>query len=148
VQPVGSVPPVFEGWSVDGAVEPTTGERFFLELPSRNAEGFQSFLNTFAEAVPDSLTLLRLDNRGAHTARRLTLPANVRLVFVPPYGPELNPTERVWRDRKDALAWLQLPTLEVPQDDIAHLLRGYEAATRQTLTAYTYLIEAIHALCA
>jgi hypothetical protein len=147
VQPVGSVQHVFEWWYVYGAVEPTTGAQFFLELPYLNAEGFQRFLNTFAEAFPDSLNLLLLDNSGAHTAQRLTLPANVRLVFLPPYGPELNPMERVWRDLKDALAWLQFPTLEGQQDDIAHLLRGYKAATLQALTAYTYLLEAIHALC-
>jgi hypothetical protein len=71
-----------------------------------------------------------------------------RRVFLPPYGPELNPIERVWRDLKDAPAWLQFPTLDVPQDDIAHLLRGYEVATLQALTGYASLIEAIHVLCA
>jgi transposase len=74
------------------------------------------------------------------------LPANVRLVFLPPYCPELNPIERVWRDLKDALAWLQFPTLEVQQDYLTHLLRAYEAATLQALTGDAYLIEAIHAL--
>jgi transposase len=148
VQPVGAVQHVFGWWYVYGAVEPTTGERFFLEWPYLNAEGFQIFLNTFAEAFPDSLNLLLLDNSGAHTAQRLALPANVRLVFLPPYCPELNPIERVWRDLKDALAWLQFPTLEVQQDDLAHLLRADETATLQALTGYAYLIEAIHALCA
>jgi transposase len=70
----------------------------------------------------------------------------VPLVFWPPYGPELNPIERVWRDLKDALAWLQFPTLDVQQDYVATLLRGYEAATLQALTRYPYLVEAIHAL--
>jgi transposase len=148
VQPVGSVQHVFEWCYVYGAVEPTTGDRFFLELPYLNAEGFQLFLNTFADAFPDSLNLLLLDNSGAHTAQRLSLPANVRLVFLPPYCPELNPIERVWRDLKDALAWLRFPTLEVQQDYIAHLLRGYEATRLRALTSYTYLLEAIHALCA
>jgi putative transposase len=139
---------VFEWFYVYGAVEPTTGERFFLELPYLNAEGFQIFVNAFAEAFPDSLNLLLLDNSGAHTAQRLTLPANVCLVCLPPYGPELNPIERVWRDLKDMLAWLHFSNLEVPQDDLATLLRAYEAATLQALTGYPYLIEAVHALCA
>jgi transposase len=91
----------------------------------------------FAQAFPDRLNLLLLDNRGAHTAQRLTMPYNVRLVFLPPYGPELHPIERVWRDLKDALAWLQFPTLEAHQDYIAALLRAHEAATRQALTGYT-----------
>ena len=144
--PVGSVQHGFEWLYIYGAVEPTTGDRFFLELPSLNTEGFQLFLNTFAEVFPDSLHLLLLDNSGAHTAQRLTLPANVRLVCLPPYCPELNPIERVWRDRKDALAWLHFSTLEAQQDYRATLLRAYEAATLQALTGYTYLVEAIHAL--
>jgi transposase len=146
VQPVGAVQHVFEWFYVYGAVAPTTGERFFLELPYLNAQGFQIFVDAFAAAFPDSLNLLLLDNSGAHTAQRLTLPANVRLVFLPPYCPELNPIERVWRDLKDALAWLPFPTLDVQQEYIADLLRGYQAATLQALTGYAYLVEAIHAL--
>jgi transposase len=147
VQPVGAVQHVFEWFYVYGAVEPTTGERFFLELPYLNAEGFQLFVDTFAAAFPDSLNLRLLDNSGAHTAQRLTLPANVRLVFLPPYCPELNPIERGWRDLKDALAWLQFPHLDGQQDYVATLLQAYEAATLQSLTGYTYLVEAIYALC-
>jgi transposase len=146
IQPVGAVQHVFEWFYVYGAVEPTTGERFFLELPYLNAEGFQIFIDAFAAAFPDSLNLLLLDNSGAHTAQRLVLPANVRLAFLPPYCPELNPIERVWRDLKDALAWLQFPNLDAQQDYIATLLRGYQDVTLQALTGYTYLVDAIHAL--
>jgi SAM-dependent methyltransferase len=146
VQPIGAVQHVFEWFYVYGAVEPTTGERFFLELPYLNTEGSQIFADAFAAAFPDSLNLLLLDNSGAHTAQRLLLPANVRLVFLPPYCQELNPIERVWRDLKDALAWLQFPNLDVQQDYIANLLRGYQAVTLQALTGYTYLVDAIHAL--
>ncbi len=148
VPPVGPVPHVFPWFYVYGAVEPTTGERFFLEWPYLKAANFQIFVDLFAEAFPDSLNLLVLDHSGAHTAQPLRLPANVGLVFLPPYGPELNPMERVWRDLKDALAWLQFTNLEAHQDDIADLLQAYEAATRQSLTGYPYLVEAIHALCA
>jgi transposase len=133
VQPVGSVQHVFEWLYVYGAVEPTTGERFFLELPHLNAESLQLFVEAFAQAFAESLNLLLLDNSGAHTARHLTLPGNVRLVFLPPYCPELNPMERVWRDLKDALAWLHFPTLEAQQDYIATLLQAYEAATLHSL---------------
>jgi transposase len=146
IQPVGTVQHVFQWLYVYGAVEPTTGERFFLERPYLNAEGFQIFIDTFAAAFPDSLNLLLLDNSGAHTAQRLMLPANVRLVFLPPYCPELNPIERVWRDLKDALAWLHFPNLDAQQDYIAQLLRGYQAAPLQALTGYTYLVDAVHAL--
>jgi hypothetical protein len=104
------------------------------------------FIDLFARAFPDRLHRLLLDNSGAHTAPRLTMPANVCLVCLPPYGPELHPMARGWRDLKDALAWRQLPTLDVPQAYVATLLRGYEAATLQALTSSPDLVEAIHAL--
>lgn len=146
VQPIGPVQHVFEWFYVYGAVAPITGERFFLELPYLNAEMFQIFLEALAQAYPDSLNLLLLDNSGAHTAQRLCWPANVRAVWLPPYCPELNPIERVWRDLKDALAWLQFPNLEAQQDYVGQLLRTYEASTLQSLTSYTYLVDAINAL--
>jgi hypothetical protein len=85
-------------------VAPTRGERFFLELPYLNAESFQLFVGAIAQACPDSFNLLLLDNRGAHTTQRLQWPDHVRAVWLPPYGPGLNPMERVWRDLKDDLA--------------------------------------------
>lgn len=146
VQPIGAVQHVFEWFYVYGAVAPATGERFFLELPYLNAESFQLFVDAFAEAFSASLNLLLLDNSGAHTAQQLTLPANVRLVFLPPYCPELNPIERVWRDLKDDLAWQQFLSVDAQQDDVSQLLRAYDAATLQSLTGYAYLMDAINAL--
>jgi transposase len=146
IQPVGTVQHVFEWFYVYGAVAPATGEHFFLELPYLNADMFQLFLEAFAQAFPNSLNILLLDNSGAHTAQRLMWPANVCAVWLPPYGPELNPIERVWRDLKDVLAWLQFPNLDAQQAYVGHLLQAYEASTLQSLTSYTYLVEAIHAL--
>jgi transposase len=146
VQPVGPLPHVFAWFYVYGAVEPTTGERCFLELPYLNADLFQRFVEAFAHACPHSLNILLRDTSGAHTASRLTLPAKVRRLFLPPYGPELSPIERVWRDVKDALAWQQFPDLAAQQDSLSTLLRAYEAATLQSLTGYPDLLDAIYAL--
>jgi hypothetical protein len=89
VQPLGVIQPTLDWFDVYGAVAPAPGERCFLELPSLPADMCQLFVDAFAQALPD----------------RLTIPANVRLVFLPPCCPELNPIERVWRDLKDAIAW-------------------------------------------
>jgi transposase len=147
-QPVGPVQHVFDWFYVYGAVAPATGERFFLELPYLNAETFQLFINAFAEAFPESLNILLLDNSGAHTAQRLRWPENVRAVWLPPYCPELNPIERVWRDVKDDLAWEQFADLTAQLHYVGDLLQAYDAPTLQALTGYRYLIDAINALCA
>jgi transposase len=146
VQPIGSVQHVFEWFYVYGAVAPTTGERFFLELPYVNADSFQLFVDEFANAFPDSRNILLLDNSGAHTAQRIRWPANVRCVWLPPYCPELNPIERVWRDLKDDLAWQQFLDLDAQQVYVADLLQAYNAPMLQALTGYAYLVDAINAL--
>ena len=146
VQPVGAVQHVFEWFSVYGVVAPTTGERFCLELPYLNAHSFQLFVTAFAQAFPDSLNILLLDNSGAHTAQQIRWPENVRCVWLPPYCPELNPIARVWRDLKDALAWQQFPNVEAQLEYVGQLLQAYDAPTLQSLTGYAYLVEAINAL--
>ena len=67
-----------------------------------DAEIFQLFIDAFAEAFPESLNILLLDNSGSHTAQRLRWPENVRAVWLPSYCPELNPIERVGRGRRGA----------------------------------------------
>ncbi len=149
IHPVGPIQHVFEWFYIYyGAVAPVTGERFSLELPDLNADTFQLFGDAFGHAFPDSLNIFLLDNSGAHTDQRLCWPENVCCVWLPPYCPELNPIERVWRDLKDDLAWLQFHDLDVQQVDVGDLLQGYDAPTLQALTGYPYLVEAINALCA
>jgi transposase len=143
---VGRVQHVFEWFYVYGAVAPTTGERFLLERPYLNADMFQRFLDACAQAFPDRLNLLLLDNSGAHTAQRLCWPDHVYGVWLPPYCPELNPIARVWRDLKDKVAWAQFADLAAQLDYVAGLLQAYDAATPQSLSGYPYLADAINAL--
>ena len=37
-----------------------------------------------------------LDRAGWHRSHGLVIPANVTLLELPPYSPELNPVERIW----------------------------------------------------
>jgi hypothetical protein len=147
VPPVGLIQHTFDWFYLYGAVAPTTGERFFLELPYLNADTCQLCIAAFAPAFADSFNSLLLDNRGAHTAHRLRWPAHVQPVWLPPYCPELNPIERVWRDVKDDLAWEQCADLDVQQAYVATLWQASDAPTLPTLTGYAYLLEAINALC-
>jgi hypothetical protein len=146
IQPVGPVPHVFAGFYGYGAVAPTPGECCLLAWPSRDADTGPRFLDACAQAFPDSLTILLLDNRGAHAAQRLTSPANVRLVFFPPSGPERRPRARGWRDLTDALAWPHGLRVDAPQDAVGQWLWAYDPPTRPARTGYAYVVDAIPAL--
>jgi transposase len=131
---------------VYGSIAPSTGERFFLLLPTLDADQMQIFLDEFAKAHPSTFTVLLLDNSGAHTAKRLKIPPNVALVFQPAATPELNPAERVWQDLKTQLAWLTFKDLDALEQEIVERLCAYAAATLSALTGYPYLVEAAYAL--
>jgi len=132
----------FESLYLYGAVNPRTGESFFLELPLLNTQGFQLFLDHFAAAYPTDFHLLPLDNGAFHKARHLHLPANVGLLFFPPYAPELNPIERLWRDLKDWLAQSQPATLDDLSTRLMTRLTHYTPAAVRSLTSFPYLLAA------
>jgi putative transposase len=43
-----------------------------------------------------AIAFLVLDGVGWHTSPKLRVPANIVLLPLPPYAPELNPVENVW----------------------------------------------------
>ncbi len=68
------------------------------------------------------------------------LPANVVLLFQPPYAPEVNPAERVWQALKDALAWQCFRDLAQLQARVGQVVRDWDAEMLRSLTAYPFLL--------
>ena len=91
VKPLGTWQWQFKAFWLYGAVEPTTGEQFFLQFTHVDSDCYQLFLDEFSKAYPDSLNILQVDNGAFHKAQDLVIPDNIILLFQPPYCPELNP---------------------------------------------------------
>lgn len=104
------------------------------------------FLDRFAAARPHTLNVLLVDNSRTHTAVKLRIPRNIVLLFQPPYAPELNPAERVWRALKDALAWQCFTDLAALQTRVVTIVESWSADLLQSLTAYSYILDAMNAL--
>jgi transposase len=147
VKPLGLVQYRFENFYVYGAVEPTTGESFSLELPQLNTVNFQIFLNEFAQHYQGTLNIILMDNGSCHTAKSLMIPKNIVCLFLPPYSPELNPIERLWQDVKEQLAWVLAAAIEELEHRVARILTHYSAATIRSLTSDPYFVRAVHAVC-
>ncbi len=45
---------------------------------------------------PGAIALLIVDRAGWHSSSKLVVPENIVLLKLPPYAPELNPTENIW----------------------------------------------------
>ena len=79
------------------AVEPGTDNAFALVMPYADTAAMQAFLDRFSETLAeDEHAVMVLDQAGWHGSNALAVPANITLVPLPAYSPELNPVERVW----------------------------------------------------
>jgi len=119
------------------AVEPATGASVAMIAPTVNTDLMIQFLSGLSGTLaPDEHAILVLDNAGWHVARALRVPANVTLLFLPPYAPELNPVERLW-------AWLRSHQLS------NRVFADYDELLRETDRAWLTLDAAtIKSVCA
>ncbi|MCS3853353.1 transposase [Salinibacter ruber] len=87
-----------------------------------------------------------LDNGRFHKAKKLSVPRNVELTFLPPYSPKLNPVERLWQDLKDQLAFDFYEHLSSLRQKARTVVSSYTDEAVASLTGYDYLLEATSVL--
>ncbi len=81
-----------------GAVDPETGDNFFLIMPKCNTKAMNVFLSELSKAYPDDFIILVCDGAAWHKSKGLEIPVNIELVFIPPYTPEMNPIEQIRKE--------------------------------------------------
>jgi putative transposase len=86
-----------------GAVSPKDGTCVYLIMPRSDRESFQAFLNVLSRKFARQDILLILDGAPNHRSSDLVVPGNISLLFLPPYSPELNPKENLWKESREKL---------------------------------------------
>lgn len=81
-----------------GAVCPETGNIFSLIMPYADSQAMNIFLKLLSKQQQKERIILCMDKAGWHTTNQLAVPQNIILWFLPPYSPELNPVELIWRE--------------------------------------------------
>jgi transposase len=129
---------VFKSTYLFGAFSPIDGSHFIQNRSRCTAENFQCYLNDFSIVKPAELKIVVLDNGAFHKAKRLIIPNNIVLLFLPPYSPELNPAERIWQAFKRDFTNLNFSTM----DDLNYWLFGLynkiDENTVKSITNYEY----------
>jgi hypothetical protein len=127
---------------VYGGVCPHDGVLDSMILPTMHTACFELFVNEVSRRHPDELVIIVLDGAGSHTAGALELPDNIRTLTLPPYSPELNPTEQLWRlIRKRRFANTIHDTLDAVEGELIDELNELEDDhdTIQSLSAYPWI---------
>ncbi len=81
-------------------VHPESGQSHWLILPRVDVEVFNLALVDFARSVGvgrGKQVMVVMDRAGWHMSHEVVEPDGVHLIPLPPYSPELQPAERLWR---------------------------------------------------
>lgn len=125
-----------------GAVEPQTGESFFLVLPYCNTDCMNVFLREMSSAYPNDAILMVADGASWHKAKGLEIPKNIEIIPLPPYTPEMNPIEQIWEEiRKRGFKNEIFQTLDKVVDRLCNTICSLSSSTVHSITARDWIME-------
>lgn len=133
VKPVAPFLHRFDNLYLFGAFSPITGSSCLLELPHCNSHTFQVFINQMATQDAGEFKIVILDNGAFHHAKSLQIPKNMALIFLPPYSPELNPAEKMWRHFKDKISMIAYHSLESLEDQLSAVIKSTTPSCIQSI---------------
>ena len=124
-----------------GAVDPKNGDKFFLVLPCCNTTCMNVFLRELSAAFPKDYLLMAVDNAVWHKAKTLKIPDNIRLFYLPPRTPELNPIEQIWKEvRKRGFKNKIFKTLDKVVDHLCNTLNSLSNDCVKRITGRDWIL--------
>ena len=124
-----------------GSVEPLTGESYFLIMPYCNTECMNVFLKGLSEQYSEDMIMLCCDGAAWHKSKMLQVPENIVLFHIPPYTPEMNPIEQIWKElRKLGFRNEIFSTLEKVIDRLCDCICQLSPALIRSITGRNWII--------
>lgn len=128
---------------VFGSVCPQDGELISLILPHADTAAMSLYLAEVSRRHPGEHILMFMDRAGWHQARALVVPKNITVDWMPPYSPQCNPQELVWREmRHQPFGNHDYDTLDKVETALGDRLRQLESSPRQiqSLTGFDWIV--------
>lgn len=151
LQPVVPVEQKREWEYAYAALDVVTGAAEFAYTPTVSLEWTREFLKQLVATDPEAVHVVIWDNAGYHPLPGdAGLPDGIRVLPLPAYSPELNPTEAVWGEVKRKMANVVYGTLAQAEAAITKALRPlWESAARvRQLLGKAWLTQAVLAFLA
>jgi transposase len=113
-------------------------------MPECNTNTFQIYLNEFSKYNPDEFKIIVLDNGAFHKATSLIIPENIALIFLPPYSPELNPSEKMWAMLKRKFTGKLHRNLSELSDFISEAIKQFTESSIKKTCGFDYVFSNIN----
>ena len=105
---------------------------------------FNEYLKQLSKKFKKEKIVLIMDNASFHKSKQLKIPKNIKIEYIPPYSPELNPQERRFEDIKKFLKNRVFNTLEELQNKVTKILFSYTKKQIKSLVSYNYIIKTMN----
>ncbi len=114
----------FENFYLYSSINPCDGKSFTLLMPNVDTACMNVFLEELSEEIKEDFILI-MDGAGWHKSKDLIVPENIQIVLLPPYCPELNPVERLWKFIKDnTIKNKVFETLKNLEDEVCEFVKN------------------------
>jgi len=155
--------------NVFGAVEPASGEFFYqIEEPDKpparkigrrkkyarkakpkpkkkgdKSRETNAFLLSLAKRYPNDHIVLACDNAWWHKSQYTKIPENMSLVYIPPYTPEMNPIEQVWREIRTRIGNTYFRTIDEVVETLRDTISTIQPETMKSITQRDWFMKPI-----
>ena len=99
------------------------------------------FLADLAKAYPNDQIVLVCDGAMWHKSNSLEIPDRITLTFIPPYTPEMNPIEQIWKEiRKRGFRNEVFKTLDHVVDRLCSVINDLPASVIHSITGRQWIV--------
>ena len=91
--------------------------------------------------LPEDRIVLCCDGAAWHKSMTLQVPENIRLFFIPPYTPEMNPIEQIWKElRKMGFRNEIFTSLEKVVDRLCDVINNLSTEVIRSITGCNWIL--------
>ena len=129
-----------------GAVSITDGQWDSMILSRTDTVCMQIFLDEIASRYPEDRIVMVLDGAGWHRAGYLIAPKNIKLLYLPPYSPELNPVENIWEELREKGFYNKVfDSLDALENQLFHSLKHLEdnPEITKSIAAWPWIVNSL-----
>ena len=122
------------------------------KLPKPKVKGEKSghmneFMKRLAAAYPKDRIVLVCDNAWWHKSKYIVIPDSITLLFIPPYTPEMNPIEQIWREvRTTGFANKYFKSIELAEEYLRLTLDTLPAETVMSITQRDWFMDCVKSI--
>jgi len=99
------------------------------------------FLRELSKQYPNDHILLICDGARWHKSQGLEIPVNIHIDFIPPYTPEMNPIEQIWKElRKCGFKNEVFASLDAVVKRLCQVIRNISNDVIRSITARKWIL--------